>query len=249
MAVSKAKKVEILEDLKAKMANAKSIAFTKNEWLTVEEITSLRAELRKSNSSFTLAKKTLIKIALKEVYGAEIDDSLLPGQVAMLCSNNDAVEGLGKMNSLSKEILNKKDPKIVFVASYFEGSIKDANETKAIASLPSRETLLGRLLGSMMSPLSGLARFLDAAKTELEATGKTKAWDLIGAVKAEKAPAVEEVKTEEKAPETVVEETPVTAAEETPVAEEVVAETPVETVEETVTEEVAATETTEEAQA
>lgn len=223
MAVSKAKKVEILEELKAKMKNAKSIAFTKNEWLTVEEITKIRKELRTANSSFTIAKKTLIKIALKDVYGAEIDDSLLPGQVAVLCSNKDAVEGFGKMNSLTKEILNKKDPKIVFVASYFEGSIKDSNETKAIAALPSRETLLGRLVGSMMSPLSGLARFLDAAKTELEATGKTKAWDLIGAVKTEKvsevtavapeAPVVvEEVKTEEVVSEVAPETTEEAAA-------------------------------------
>lgn len=224
MAVSKAKKVEILEELKAKMKNAKSIAFTKNEWLTVEEVTKIRKELRTANSSFTIAKKTLIKIALKDVYGAEIDDSLLPGQVAVLCSNKDAVEGFGKMNSLTKEILNKKDPKIVFVASYFEGSIKDSNETKAIAALPSRETLLGRLVGSMMSPLSGLARFLDAAKTELEATGKTKAWDLIGAVKTEKVPevaaavveetpvVVEEVKTEEVVSEVATETTEESAA-------------------------------------
>ncbi len=221
MAVTKAKKVAILEELKTKMAWAQSIAFTKNEWLTVEEITKLRKELRKANSSFTLAKKTLIKIALKEVYGADIDMSMLPGQVAMLCSNKDAVEGLGKLNELSKEIVVKKVPKMVFVASYFEGSIKDAAETKAIAALPSRETLLGRLVGSMMSPLSGLARFLDAAKTELETTGNSKVWDLKWSVKAEKAP-VAEVAAPVEAP-AVVEEAPVVATEE--VKEEVVAET------------------------
>lgn len=228
MAVTKEKKVAILEDLKAKMAWAQSIAFTKNEGLTVEEITKVRVELRKANSSFTLAKKTLIKIALKEVYGADIDMSMLPGQVAMLCSNKDAVEGLGKLNELTKEIVVKKVPKMVFVASYFEGSIKGADETKAIANLPSRETLLGRLVGSMMSPLSGLARFLDAAKTELETTGNSKVWDLIGAVKAEKAP-VAEVAAPVEAP-AVVEEAPVVATEE--VKEEVVAETTTETTEE-----------------
>jgi hypothetical protein len=59
----------------------------------------------------------------------------------------------------------------------------------------------------MMSPLSGLARFLDAAKTELETTGNSKVWDLIGAVKAEKAP-VAEVVAQVEAP-AVIEETPV----------------------------------------
>lgn len=187
MAVTKEKKVAILEELKAKMAWAQSIAFTKNEGLTVAEITKVRVELRKANSSFTLAKKTLIKIALKEVYGADIDMSMLPGQVAMLCSNKDAVEGLGKLNELSKEIVVKKVPKITFVASYFEGSVKGADETKAIAALPSRETLLGRLVGSMMSPLSGLARFLDAAKTELETQGKEKVGQLEPSTKFEEA--------------------------------------------------------------
>jgi ribosomal protein L10 len=47
----------------------------------------------------------------------------------------------------------------------------DADATKKIASMPSRETLLGRLVGSMQSPLSGLARFFDAAAKELESTG------------------------------------------------------------------------------
>jgi ribosomal protein L10 len=46
--------------------------------------------------------------------------------------------------------------------------------------MPSRDTLLSRLVGSMMSPLSGMARFLDAAAKELETTGKTKAGELEG---------------------------------------------------------------------
>jgi ribosomal protein L10 len=44
--------------------------------------------------------------------------------------------------------------------------------------MPSKETLLGRLVGSMMSPLSGMARFFDAASKELESEGKTKVGEL-----------------------------------------------------------------------
>ncbi|MBT3727186.1 hypothetical protein HOG21_05995 [bacterium] len=44
--------------------------------------------------------------------------------------------------------------------------------------MPSRETLLSRLVGSMMSPLSGMARFMDAAAKELETTGKSKVGEL-----------------------------------------------------------------------
>ncbi len=75
-------------------------------------------------------------------------------------------------------------------------------ETKVIASMPSRETLLSRLVGSMMSPLSGMARFLDAAAKEVETQGKTK----VGQLEGKKA----ETPKEEAAPS----ETP--AAVETP---------------------------------
>ena len=58
--------------------------------------------------------------------------------------------------------------------------------------MPSRETLLSRLVGSMMSPLSGMARFMDAAAKEVEAQGKTK----VGELEAKKEEAAEEEKTE-----------------------------------------------------
>lgn len=91
--------------------------------------------------------------------------------------------------------------------------------------MPSRETLLSRLVGSMMSPLSGMARFFDAAAKELGTQGKAK----VGELKGEKtvAPAkIEEVVAEVK--EEVVVEAPVVEAE-APVVEAEVAEAPVET--------------------
>ena len=75
------------------------------------------------------------------------------------------------------------------VEKKYEIAARDLEETKSIASMPSRETLLSRLVWSLQSPLSGLARFFDAAAKELETTGKTKVWELEG----EK----EEVKEEE----------------------------------------------------
>lgn len=165
MAVSKSKKIDILENLKKSIKDAKSVSFTTNNGLTVEEITKLRKDLREVNTSFTLVKKTLIKLAFKEVYNVEIDDSILNGQIAVVCSNDDAVAGLWKVNDFIKTF--KKDPKVVWAWSYFDWEIKNAQETSNIASIPSKEVLLWRLVWSMLSPVSALARFFDAAAKKL----------------------------------------------------------------------------------
>ena len=203
MAVSKAKKSEILEEIKTLLKDAKSVWFTSNSGLSVEDITNIRVSLREVDATITLAKKTLIKIAFKEVYDIELTDDLLPGQIAMVCSNEDAVAGLGKVNDYMKK---DDDDKMIWTASYMEGELQDADATKKLAGMPSRETLLGRLVGSMQSPLSGLARFFDAAAKDLEEKGKTKVWELEAETVAEEAPAPEEKKEEVKAEEPKVEE-------------------------------------------
>ena len=174
MAVSKGKKSEILEELKTLIKGAKSISFTTNSWLTVEEISNLRNKLREANSSFTIAKKTLIKLAFKEVYDVEISDDILSWQIAMLCSNDDAVAWMSVANSVMKELKEK----MVWAWSYFEWELKWVEETQVIASMPSRDTLLWRLVWSMQSPISALARFFDAASKDLEEKGKSKVWEL-----------------------------------------------------------------------
>ena len=219
MAVTKQQKADILADLTEKFKNATSIGFAATNTLTVAEFGDLRNSLREVNATYTLAKKTLIKIALKDALNIEVDLSDLPGQIGAVCSNDDAVAGLGKVNDLVK---STKGEKVEWAVSIFEGELKDNESTKAIAGMPSRETLLGRLVGSMQSPLSGLARFFDAAAKDLEEGGKAKMSELEGDApaaeeKKEEAPKVEEVKTEEKTPEAPAEEA---KTEEAPATEE-----------------------------
>ena len=173
MALTRNKKEEILTALKEKLKVANSVGFTTNSALTVEEITNLRVNLREVNAEFHLAKKTLIKIAFKEIYNIEIDNELLPNQIALVLSNDDAVAGLGKVNDFMKKG-QPGEEKMSWTGSYFEWEVKNAADTKEIAGMPSRETLLGRMIGSLMSPLSGMARFLDAAATEVESQWKEK---------------------------------------------------------------------------
>lgn len=201
MAVSKQKKVEILNELIELVKNAKSLGFAATHKVTVSEFAELRKNLREVGATYTLAKKTLIKKALKEALDIEIDLADFEGQVGIVASNEDAVAGLSKVNDFVKA--TEKEEKAVWVASIMDGELKGVEETKVLASMPSRDTLLGRLVGSMKSPISSLARFFDAAAKDLEEKGKEKVGQLEGEKKEEK---VEETKAEEKK----TEETPKT---------------------------------------
>jgi large subunit ribosomal protein L10 len=223
MAVSKAKKGEQLAALEAHLKTAKSVGFTSTQKVTVLEVSTLKKDLRSVGAVFLVAKKTLIRIAFKNVYGVELDLNTLPGQVALvIAQGEDAIAPLGVANKYVNEW--KKEEKMVFVGGYLDGRLMDAIETKKLSTLPSREVLLAKLLGSMMSPLSGLARFLDAAKKDLESKNLTKVGDLtLPAPVVAEAPKV----TEEVAPAPVVEEVAASEAPAPVVAEAPASETPV----------------------
>jgi len=210
--VSKQKKAEQLLALEAHLKTATSVAFTSNTKVTVLEISNLKKDLRATDAIYLTAKKTLIRIAFKTVYGVDIDLATLPGQVGLVIAKGDALAPFGVANKYATEW--KKEQKLVFVAGYMEGRLMDATETKKIATLPSREVLLAKLLGSMMSPLSGLARFFDAAGKDLTAKSLTKVGDLTVATAA---PAVEAAPVAEApAPEASVATTEAPASEEAP---------------------------------
>lgn len=220
MAVSRARKSEQLAEIEAHLKEAKSVGFTSNNKITVSEVTNLKRDLRAQNAVFLTAKKTLIRIAFKNVYNVDLDIDTLPGQVAMVISKEDAIAPLGIANKYASEKDWKKAEKMKFVGGYFEEKLVDAEGIKKIAGLPSREVLLSKLLGSMMSPLSGLARFFDAAKKDLEAKSLEKVGDLT--VEAPAKTEEKSEKSEESKAETTV-ETP-TETETQPAKTEEVAE-------------------------
>ena len=220
MAVSRARKSEQLTALETHLKEAKSVAFTSNQKVTVLEISALKKDLRAVDAIVLVAKKTLIRIAFQNVYGVALDLETLPGQVALIIGKGDAIAPFGITNKYATEW--RKEEKMVFVAGYMEGRLMDATETKKLATLPSREVLLAKLLGSMMSPLSGLARFFDAAGKDLTTKGLTKVGDLTVAAPAKEeapAPVAEAPKVEEVAAAPIEEAPAPEVAAEAPKAE------------------------------
>lgn len=127
----------------------------------------------------TVAKKTLIQLAVKEVKSVDIPEEMLPGQVAIIMAFEDAIAPLSVVNTLSGEF--EGTDKLVFTGSYLNGSLQDAQTTKKLASLPSRDVLLAKFMGSLLSPVSSLARFFDGAKQKMTEENKSTVSDLAAA--------------------------------------------------------------------
>mgnify|MGYP003091315986 FL=1 len=133
--------------------------------LTVEQDTRLRKSLREAGVTYKVYKNTMIRLATK---GTEFEalDPDLEGPTALAVSKDDATAAARVLFNFAKTA-----DKLELKAGIVEGVYYDTNGIKTIAAIPSKEELLGRLLGSMQSPITNFARVLNqiAEKTPAEA--------------------------------------------------------------------------------
>ena len=133
--------------------------------LTVEQDTRLRKALREADVTYKVYKNTMIRLATK---GTEFEalDPDLEGPTALAVSKDDATAAARVLFNFAKTA-----DKLELKAGIVEGVYYDTDGIKAIAAIPSKEELLGRLLGSMQSPITNFARVLNqiAEKTPAEA--------------------------------------------------------------------------------
>ena len=148
-------KKPIIEEIQSSIKDAKSVVVVDYRGLTVEQDTRLRKTLRENNITYKVYKNTMINFAIK---GTEFE-SLAPyleGPTAIAISTEDATAPARVICKFAKEA-----PKLEVKAGVVEGQSYDAKGIAQVASVPSREELLGKLLGSIQSPVSNLARVLN----------------------------------------------------------------------------------------
>jgi len=145
-----AAKKQQVEDIKAKIQAAKSIVLIDYMGLTVAEDTAFRKELRENGVDYAVLKNRLVKIAFNELGYTQFDEAL-NGPTAVAFSS-DAV---APAKFIFKNITAFK--KMSAKCGMVEGAFMDENGIKAIASIPSKEILLSKMLGSMQSPITKLA--------------------------------------------------------------------------------------------
>ena len=176
MAVT-AKKQQLVAELKEKLTTAKGAVLTSYKGLTVAQDTELRRALREAGVSYHVVKNTMTRIAAKEA-GLDGLAEHLEGTTALAVSAEDAVAPAKVICEFIKK--NKLDETEVLTikAGLVDGKVIDTAEIKALASLPSREVLIAKLLGSMQAPISGTVNVLQGvirnAVYVLEAVRKQK---------------------------------------------------------------------------
>ncbi len=123
--------------------------------LTVEQDTQLRKQLREAGVTYKVYKNTMIRFAAKGTPFEALAPNL-EGPTALAVSKTDATAPARILSEFAK-----KAPILEIKGGVVEDTYYDAAGMQVIASIPSREVLLGRLLGSMQSPIANLARVLN----------------------------------------------------------------------------------------
>ncbi len=152
-------KVELKQPIVAEISEllngAASAVVVDYRGLTVAQDTELRKKLREAGIVYKVYKNTMIKRAAEGTAFAALEPNL-EGPTAIAVSKEDATAPARVLSEFAK-----KADKLEIKGGVVEGTYYDAKGMTVIASIPSREVLLGRLLGSMQSPIANFARVLN----------------------------------------------------------------------------------------
>jgi large subunit ribosomal protein L10 len=161
MALTREQKQKIIEDLKEKIARHKAILFLDYSNLKAKDLFSLRNLLKKEKSLLKVAKKTLLGLALKQEY-PELAEKIkeLEGQPCVVFSFTDEITPAKIVYQFSKE-----NSEVKILGAFFEGEFQTPEAVIALAQLPTREELLGKLVGSLSNPMAG---FVNSLRANLE---------------------------------------------------------------------------------
>ena len=148
-------KQPIVEEIKAQVEGAQTAVILNYSGVTVEQDTKLRKAMREAGITYKVYKNTMMKRAF---VGTEFEalNASLEGPNAIAISKEDATAPARLVAKFAKDI-----PNLEMVAGVVEGQFYDAKGMQAISQIPGREELIGRLLGSMQSPIANFARVLN----------------------------------------------------------------------------------------
>ena len=147
-------KAPIVDEIKGYAEQAQAVVVVDYRGLTVEQDTQLRKKLREAGVVYKVYKNTYAKRAFEGTDYAQLDVNL-DGPSAFAFGIEDATAPARVLAEFAK-----KAPKLEFKGGVVEGVYYDVKGLEKVAQIPSRETLISKLLGSLQSPVANMARVL-----------------------------------------------------------------------------------------
>jgi large subunit ribosomal protein L10 len=154
LAISKEKKKELVADYAEKLSRSEAVIFTDYQGLSVKDQQTLRRQLWDIQSGFQVVKNTLLQRALQDA-GISVPEGTFAGPTALGYCFED-ITGVVKILSA----FGKETELLDFKGGLLGNQFISVEDVEALASLPSREVLLGRVVGSIQAPIGGLVNVL-----------------------------------------------------------------------------------------
>lgn len=168
-----ATKEALVAEIKDRFNASEAVIMADYRGLSVKQMQTLRNKVREVGGDIKVYKNSLTEIAIRELALPSMDE-YLGGPTAFVFIESDPVAPAKALTAFAKE-----NDALQIKGGFVQSQIVDAEGVKAIASLPSREELLAKLLGTMLNPLTGTVRVLSgparAFVTVVDAIAKQKA--------------------------------------------------------------------------
>ena len=142
----------VIDEIKDKFERAESVVVIDYIGITVAEADEMRRKLREANVDYTVYKNTLVKRAIAGTNNESLAE-ILDGPSAFAFSYDDATAPARVLNDSIKAY-----KKMQFKGGIVEGEFYDKDAIQQIASIPSRDVLISKFMGSIQSPISSFAR-------------------------------------------------------------------------------------------
>ena len=149
-------KQQVVAELAEQIKNSVSGVLVNYQGITVEDDTAMRKALREAGVKYMVVKNTLTGRACEAVGYGEMKQ-YLNGMTAIAISDNDAVAPAKVLKKYAEKVESFK-----ILAGYLDGAVIDEATVNALADIPSKEVLVAKFLGSIQSPLYGLAYAIQA---------------------------------------------------------------------------------------
>ena len=159
MALNREEKAAVIEEVSAQVAQAGSIVLAEYRGLTVEKITQLRKQARESGVYLRVLKNTLVRRAVKDTPYEKLADQMV-GPL-MYGISADPVAPAKLIASFAKA-----NDQLVVKGGAMPNVVMDVAGVQALATMPSREELLDKLLGTMQAPVATFVRTLNEVPTK-----------------------------------------------------------------------------------